>query len=128
MADSFLSRGTVFLLLAGANFADGKIAASACPPSCATNELLELLDNYCSDKARERARQTPALACHAGAPPRGQARARARMGACCSARVCIRPLTRASRPAPARCRERFGKASITTGPPTTPCLDRFARR
>jgi len=50
MADSFLSRGTVFLLLAGANFADGKIAASACPPSCATNELLELLDNYCSDK------------------------------------------------------------------------------
>ena len=42
----------MLLLLAGANFADGKIAASACPPSCATNELLELLDNYCSDKAR----------------------------------------------------------------------------
>lgn len=23
---------------------------AACPPSCATNELLDLLDQYCSDK------------------------------------------------------------------------------
>ena len=28
----------------------GRPSATACPPSCATNELLGLLDQYCSDK------------------------------------------------------------------------------
>ena len=40
------------LLISTAPLASGKIAAGACPPSCANNELLELLDVYCSDKAR----------------------------------------------------------------------------
>jgi SAM-dependent methyltransferase len=38
------------LLFARAGVIFGRPAASACPPSCANNELLALLDQYCSDK------------------------------------------------------------------------------
>ena len=55
--------GALLLLLPLGVVAKPKTSAeppgAACPPSCATNELLDLLDQYCSDKGeRERPRAT----------------------------------------------------------------------
>ena len=86
-----LPSATAVVLLAGVPSADGKIAASACPPSCATNELLELLDNYCSDKVRRDARREPLNAVPALPPRRACA-----WRPCTVHRAHVRPLGQAS--------------------------------
>ena len=45
-----MMRASLALLAVHAGLSLARPAATACPPSCANNELLQLLDQFCSDK------------------------------------------------------------------------------